>query len=175
MPVERFSVEDEAAGTERASGAEGDAVLNTPKASGLFEWLKVPASAGIVVGVLILAYFLLIGGGDRPNRGLPADGGTLVTLEPQTINLAESGTSLEVRIAFEASSREFSGLLRRHRAQLADIAISVVSVKRIADLDTAVKRNRLKRELADAVGQHLRSNEAHVENVYFTRFYYKAD
>jgi flagellar basal body-associated protein FliL len=91
------------------------------------------------------------------------------------VNLTDPGARLDVRIVFEASSPEFCAILRRHDVQLADIAISVISTKRVDELDSELDRNRLKRELADAVSQRLRSDTAHIANVYFTRFYYDTD
>ena len=39
---------------------------------------------------------------------MPAENELLVALEPQTVNLAEAGMSLEVQLTFEASSPEFA-------------------------------------------------------------------
>lgn len=175
MPVEAYADDDESSGANEAGTPAGDGVLNTGGGRGLLKRLKVPAGVGIALGLLILAYFLLTHRGEQSGTGLSGDGGMLVRLEPQTINLAEPGTSLEVRIVFEASSPEFCGLLQRRGAELADVAITVIGAKRIGELNTELNRNRLKRELADAISQRLRTDDAHITNVYFTQFYYRAD
>jgi len=174
MPVERFNEDDEAAAQEGdASAGAGDS--DTSCAGRLLRRLKFPVSLVIAAGVGFLACFLLTGGGERPKAGRSADDGLLVALEPQVVNLTEPGARLDVRIVFEASSPEFCAILRRRDVQLADIAISVISTKRADELDGELDRNRLKRELADAVSQRLRSDTAHITNVYFTRFYYSTD
>lgn len=174
MPVERFSEDDEVAGQQGdASAGAGDS--DTSCAGRLFRRLKFPVSLVIAAGIGFLACFLLTGGAERAKGGRSTEGGLLVALEPQVVNLAEPDARLDVRIVFEASSPEFCALLRRHEVQLADIAISVISTKRADELDGELDRNRLKRELADAVSQRLRSDTAHITNVYFTRFYYGTD
>ena len=175
MPVEKFSADADAAEDETDEVAADEGVRNTRAGRGIFQRLKVPAGVGGALAVLILAYFLLIGDQGRPKTGVSGGDATLVQLEAQTINLAEPGQSLEVRIVFEASSPEFAGVLRRRTAQLADISIGVISTKTVGELDTELERNRLKRALADAIGQRLRSDDAHITNVYFTRFYYRSD
>jgi flagellar basal body-associated protein FliL len=174
MPVERFSEGDETAGQEGGASA-GAADSDTSGAGRLLRRLKFPVSLVIAVGVGFLACFLLTGGSERPKTGPSGEGGLLVALEPQTVNLTEPGARLDVRIVFEASSPEFCAVLQRRDVQLADIAISVISTKHVDELDSELDRNRLKRELADAVSQRLRSDTAHITNVYFTRFYYGTD
>jgi flagellar basal body-associated protein FliL len=174
MPIERFSEDEEAAGPQGGASA-GAADSDTSFGKRLLRRLKFPVSLGIAVGVGFLACFLLTAGSERPTAGPSAEGSLLVALEPQVINLAEPGARLDVRIVFEASSPEFCAILRRHDMQLADIAITVVSTKRPDDLDSELDRNRLKRELADAVSQRLRSDTAHITNVYLTRFYYSSN
>lgn len=174
MPVEKFSGEGETAQSGAAEASSDEGVLNTGGGRALLGRLKIPAGVGVALALVVLAYFLLTGHWGRPKTGSSGGDGTLVLLEPQTISLAEPGTRLDVRIVLEASSTEFSVLLRRRTAQLADIAITVISTKRIGELDSELERNRLKRELADAIGQRLRSDDAHITNVYFTRFYYRS-
>jgi flagellar basal body-associated protein FliL len=173
MPVERFTESGDA--DEADAAPRDEAVPNTGSARRLLKRLKLPAGVGVCLAVGILAYFLLTGPLGRPRTGMPAGDVLLVQLDPQTVNLAEPGMSLEVQMTFEASSPEFGALLRRRTAQLADIAITVISTKTVSELDSELERNRLKRELADAVAQRVRSDEAHVTNVYFTRFHYRLD
>jgi flagellar basal body-associated protein FliL len=172
MPVERFTEEE---GEDRAQ--ESDAPSAEDRNTSRTRWwlTRLVFAAGGTAGLagILLACFLLTGVLGRPNAGVAAHDGVLVALEEQTVNLAEPGTRLDVRIVFEASSPEFAALLRRRTAQLADIAIAVISTKTPGQLDSDLERNRLKRELADAVGQHVRSDEAHITNVYFTQFYYE--
>jgi flagellar basal body-associated protein FliL len=175
MPVEKFSADAEAAKDETDETAADEAVRNTRAGRGVLQRLKVPAGVGAALAALILACFLLIGDRDRPKMGVSGGDATLVQLEPQIVNLAEPGQSLDVRIVFEASSPEFAALLRRRTAQLADISIGVIGTMTVNDLDTELERNRLKRALADAIGQRLRSDDAYITNVYFTRFYYRSD
>jgi len=172
MPVERFT-EDES--NEQAPGGDATSAVdpNTSAGRGWLRRLVLPTSAGAVLGIGLLACFLLTGVFGRSGAGVSERNSTLVSLEEQTINLAEPGTRLEVRIVFEASSPEFAAKLRWRSVQLADTAISVINTKTLGQLDTELERNRLKRELADAVGQRVRSDEAHIANVYFTRFYYE--
>ncbi len=183
MPVERFSAEEETRSSGGPSVRTDEGVLNTRPSRGLAERLKFPAGVGVAVAALILAWFLLTEHRGRPGTSPPQGTGTMVVLDPQRVNLAEPGTSLDVRIVFEASSPRFAAVLRTRTAQLADIAITVINGKTIEDLDTDVERNRLKRELADAAGRYryLGSNDAdvaddaHIANVHFTRFYYRTD
>jgi len=173
MPVERFTENDEA--SEAEATPRDEAVLDTGRGRGLFRRLRFPAGIGVGLAIGILAHFLLTVPLGRPRTGLSPAENLLAQLGPQTVNLAQPGTSLEVQITFEASSPEFAALLRQRTAQLADVAIAVISTKVVDELDTELERNRLKRELADAVAQRLRSDEAHVTNVYFTRFHYRSD
>ena len=175
MPVEKFSADDEPRQRARPTEPADEEVSNTRGTPTPLKRLKTPLSVSVALALLILAYFLLIGIRDRPGTGVPEDETTLVPLEPQTVNLAEPGMSLEVRIVFDTSSPAFSRLLRRRTAQLADIAIAVISAKEMSELDSEVERTRLKRELADAISQHLRSDDARITNVYFTRYYYRAE
>jgi len=172
MPIERFAEDDEKQDAESAD-ASGAADPNTSPKRKWTRKVAIPAGGVAALGAALLAYFLLTGSLGRPNSGAFGQNSLLVTLQEQTVNLAEPGTRLEVQIVFEASSPEFAALLRRRTAQLADIAITVIGTKTVGQIDSELERNRLKRELADAVGQHLRSDEAHITNVYFTRFYYE--
>jgi flagellar basal body-associated protein FliL len=174
MPVEKFSAEAESAQGTTDEVSADEAVPDSRASRGVFRRLKASAGVGVALAALILACFLLIPHLGRPRTGLSGHD-TLVRLEPQMVNLAEPGCSLEVRIVFEASSPAFAALLQQRGAQLADIALGVISTKTIGELDTELDRNRLKRELADAVGQRLRSGDAYIANVYFTRFYYRSD
>ena len=173
MPVERFTESDEA--SEAEGTPRDEAVRDTGRGWRLLGRFKFPAGVGVGLAIGILAHFLLTVPFGRSGTGVSAANDQLVQLGPQTVNHAEPGPSLEVQITFEASSPEFSAVLERRSAQLADIAITVISAKTTDEIDTELKRNRLKRELADAVAQRLRSDEAHVTNVYFTRFHYRSD
>lgn len=181
MPIERFGAEDETSSSGGPAGRADEGVLNTRRSRGLPERVKFLAGVGLALVAFILAWFLLIEHRGRPSTSRPQGTGTMVVLEPQMVNLAEPGTSLEVRIVFEASSPEFAAALRTRTAQLADIAISVINDKTIGELDSDVERNRLKRELADAAGRYRYlgsadadiANDAHITNVHFTRFYYR--
>jgi flagellar basal body-associated protein FliL len=175
MPIEAFVDEGESNGAREAGRTAGDGVPNTGRLRRLLKRLKVPGAVGIGLGLLILAYFLLTHGGQQAGTGPSEEGSTLFGLEPQTINLAEPGTCLELQIVFEASSPKLCALLRRRSAELADIAITVISAKKIGELDTELERNRLRRELADAIGQRLPADDAHITNVYFTQFHYTAN
>ena len=174
MPIERFTDDGDEAAPAEKEAATDEAVSNTGTWGRLLKRLSIPAGAGIGLGVVILACFLLFRGGGALGIGASGEHKTLVVLEPQTINLLEPGTRLEVCLVFEASSPELGAVLLERRAQLADMVIAVVSTKKIDEIDSELKRNRLKRELADAVGQRLRANEAYVTNVYYTQFYYRS-
>jgi len=173
MPVEKFSEDDDPRRSSTGAAPDDAGLSNTRGARPARNRLTTPVGVGIALGCLVLAYFLLIGPGERPRTGSSGGDGTLVRLEPQTINLAEPGTSLEVRMVLEASSPEFAQLLCRRTAQLADVALTLVSTKKVAELDCEVGRSRLKRELADAISQRFRSDDARITNVYFTQFYYR--
>jgi flagellar basal body-associated protein FliL len=175
MPIEAYMDEGKSSGADDAGKTAGEGVPNTGRFRKLFKRLKVPGGVGIALGMAILAYFLLTHGGQQAGTGLSGDGNALVQLESQTVNLTEPGTCLEVQIVFEASSPEFGGLLRRRTAELADIAIAVIGAKKIGELDSELERNRLKRELADAIGQRLSASDGHITNVYFTHFYYRTN
>ncbi|MBN1916630.1 MAG: flagellar basal body-associated FliL family protein [Verrucomicrobia bacterium] len=172
MPVERFAEDDAEAQPEDAQVTSAEDHNTAQRAGWLAKLLWVGGSGVALTGIL-LACFLLTGVLGRPKAGVSEGEGTLVLLDEQTVNLAEPGRRLEVRIVLEASSPEFAALLRRRTAQLADTAITVLGSKTPEQLDTELERNRLKRELADAVGQRVRSDEAHITSVYFTRFYYE--
>jgi flagellar basal body-associated protein FliL len=118
----------------------------------------------------ILAYFLL-----KPYGGK----GTALELPDkihefgqQTVNLHDGKAGLRVDIAIEVNDARCLAEVMASDSMLRDRAIEILSRKTIDDIDSVVKRNRLKRELLDDFNLELNLEDGRLMKLYFREFFY---
>ncbi len=118
----------------------------------------------------ILAYFLL-----KPYGGK----GTAVQFPAkthefgqQTVNLHDGKTGLRVNIAIEVNDPRCMSEVKASDSMLRDRVIEILSRKTIDDIDSVVKRNRLKRELLDDFNLELNLEDGRLMRIYFREFFY---
>ena len=118
----------------------------------------------------ILAYFLLKPYGGKGTALQPPD--KTHEFGQQTVNLQDGKTGLRVGIAIEVNNPRCMGEVRASDSMLRDRVIEILSRKTIDDIDSVVKRNRLKRELLDDFNLELNLEDGRLMKLYFREFYY---
>jgi flagellar FliL protein len=126
-----------------------------------------------IIGLLFLAgalaggwFFFLKPSGPSQPKEVVHTAGTVVTLDPITINLA-GGHFLKLGMALQADAKageEVTG------AKALDLAIEVFSGKTLTELSTKDGREKAKEKLVGAVTE---AYENEVYDIYFTEFVYQ--
>jgi flagellar FliL protein len=126
----------------------------------------------IVLLVLVLAgagaYFML-GRGGAPAPVPPPEPGTVLTLDPITLNLA-SGRYLKLGLALQFTvegSVAGEGAPALDGSKALDLAISQLSDRPIIELNSGAAREKAKEELVKAIEK---AYDEKVMDVYFTEF-----
>jgi flagellar protein FliL len=126
----------------------------------------------ILVLVLVLAgagYFFLGRGAKTPSKPPPPMPGTVLTLDPITLNLA-SGRYLKLGLALQFTvegSVAGEGAPDLDGSKALDLAISQLSDRPVIELNSAPAREKAKEKLVKAIEK---AYDDKVMDVYFTEF-----
>jgi flagellar basal body-associated protein FliL len=153
---------EESPGGPEKSSRQGGGVLRALK--------KVSLFLVAVCVVAVLAYFLL-----RPGGGKGVDTfGAATTHEfgDQTLNLRDGKTALRLNVVVEVNDARCLTEVVSHESLLRDKVIEILSRKTRDEVDSVVKRNKLKRELLDDFNVELDMEDGRLTHIYFREFFY---
>jgi flagellar FliL protein len=96
--------------------------------------------------------------------------GNIVMLEDIVVNLKESDKLyyLKVTLGLEVASSEMQKEVEKRKAHMRDIVISLVSGKKVSELDSIDERNAVKLELLARLSKSLESGD--LIQIYFSDF-----
>ena len=167
-------LEDQMEELEETADREGSATgsgKGRAAGKGFFGFIrKIALWAAMFAVAGILAYFLL-----KPYGGK----GTSLDLTTKThefgeqnINLQDGKTGLRVNVVVEVNDPRCMADVTARDSMLMDRVIEIRSRKTVGDIDSVVKRNRLKRELMDDFNLEMDLDNGRLIEVYFKEFFY---
>ena len=161
------AVDREGSGTGSGRGGADGGTFG----GGFFGFIrKIALWAAMFAVVGILAYFLLNPYG---GKGTSFDLTTKThEFGEQNINLQDGKTGLRVNVVVEVNDPRCLGDVTASDSMLMDRVIEILSRKTVGDIDSVVKRNRLKRELMDDFNLEMDLDNGRLIEVFFKEFFY---
>jgi flagellar FliL protein len=164
---------------EQVSETQKEEPVKKDKKGGLTGKLKLPILvvivASLAVGTALVITKAAKGNSDKEKTEVVKEEtnkelGKFITLDPFTVNLAGGTNYLQTAVAFEIKSdnAELAKEIEERKPQINDSIITILSEKSLEEIDTASKREKLKKDIKKAVDSMLSYGK--IERVYFSTF-----
>jgi flagellar FliL protein len=128
------------------------------------EGVPLPGNAKVVAGKYSVSEGKPTGKNDNTPMSYEYPFGDIV------VNLSGTKGTRYLKTSFTlfSSNPELKGIIARHRSELLNLTLNILSSKTLVDLETSGSKNMLLGELTENFNQVLKSNV--VEQIYFTEF-----